>query len=124
MTDERHRWRYGLWAVVLAVGGILAAFVFASLRYDTAADVSTALAAITGTLGTILGHYLGVQTGASGKEEAERARQDAERARQDAERRATEFAAVLDPDRAERVLRRLNESPEAEEPGGRNTAGR
>lgn len=62
----------------MAVTAILAAFVFASLRYDTAADVSTALAAITGTIGTILGAYLGVQAGSQGKDEAEVARQKAE----------------------------------------------
>ena len=61
-----------------AVTVILVAFVFASLRYDTATDVSTALAAITGTVGTILGAYLGVQTGSQGKEESEAARQKAE----------------------------------------------
>jgi hypothetical protein len=63
---------------VVAVTAILAAFVFASLRYDTATDVSTALAAITGTVGTILGAYLGVQAGSQGKEESEAARQKAE----------------------------------------------
>jgi hypothetical protein len=52
---ESTRWRYGLIAVMAAVTVILVAFVFAALRYDTANDVSTALAAITGTVGTILG---------------------------------------------------------------------
>lgn len=77
-VGESTRWRYGLIAVMAAVTVILVAFVFASLRYDTATDVSTALAAITGTVGTILGAYLGVQTGSQGKEESEAARQKAE----------------------------------------------
>jgi threonine/homoserine/homoserine lactone efflux protein len=77
-AGESTRWRYGLFAVLGAVTAILAAFVFASLRYNTASDVSTALAAITGTVGTILGGYLGVQTGSQGKEESEAARQKAE----------------------------------------------
>jgi hypothetical protein len=77
-VGESTRWRYGLFAVMGAVIVILAAFVFAALRYDTANDVSTALAAITGTVGTILGGYLGVQTGSQGKEESEAARQKAE----------------------------------------------
>jgi len=77
-VGESTRWRYGLIAVMAAVTVILVAFVFAALRYDTANDVSTALAAITGTVGTILGAYLGVQTGSQGKEQAEAARQKAE----------------------------------------------
>ncbi len=74
MNGESGRWRYGLVAVIVAVIVILVAFVFASLRYDAADDVSTALAAVTGTLGTLLGAYLGVQTGAAGKESTEAAR--------------------------------------------------
>jgi hypothetical protein len=61
-SSESVRWRYGLLAALAAVFAILAAFVFAALRYSTAGDVSTSLAAITGTLGTILGAYLGVST--------------------------------------------------------------
>jgi uncharacterized protein YdbL (DUF1318 family) len=77
-SGEWTRWRYGLFAVMAAVTVILVAFVFAALRYNTANDVSTALAAITGTVGTILGGYLGVQSGSQGKEESEAARQKAE----------------------------------------------
>jgi hypothetical protein len=99
-SSESVRWRYGLLATLAAVFAILAAFVFASLRYSSAGDVSTALAAITGTLGTILGAYLGVQTGSQGKEAAEAARQRAES-------RAVALAAAADPDRARDALARV-----------------
>jgi len=54
-----------------------------------------------GTLGTILGGYLGVQTGSQGKE--------AEIARQKAESRAVAFAAAADYDRAVPALRVIGE---------------
>ena len=100
-ASESTRWRYGLYATIAAVSAILIAFVFASLRYNTAQDVSTALAAITGTLGTILGAYLGVQTGSQGKEQAEAARQKAET-------RAVAFAAAAPWPAAADALRSMN----------------
>ena len=100
MTDESTRWRYGLVAVVTAVVAILTAFIFASYMYKSANDVSTSLAAITGTLGTVLGAYLGVQTGSAGKEAADQARTESER-------KATAFAAVADPAQAMQVMRGL-----------------
>lgn len=100
---EHARWRYGLVAVVAAVVAILVAFLIAAFRYDSADDVSAALAAITGTLGTILGSYLGVQVGAQGTANAEEARQEAEQARQAAELRAIQFAALVEPSRAEKL---------------------
>jgi hypothetical protein len=101
---ESSRRRYGLIAVVVAVTAILAAFVFASLRYDTASDVSTALAAITGTVGTILGAYLGIQAGSQGKEEAEAARQKAEA-------RAVALAAAAPYEQAREALAMVEGQP-------------
>jgi hypothetical protein len=93
--------KYGLWAVIIAVLAISGTFVFAALHYSKASDVSTALAAITGTIGTILGAYLGVQTGAAGPEAARRdldehfQRSEEERAR--AEANALHYASLVDP---------------------------
>jgi hypothetical protein len=104
MKSESSRWRYGLAAVAVAVLTIILVFVIAAVRYRTGPDVSAALAAITGTVGTILGGYLGMQAGAAGKADVERAWRDAENSRKLAEERATALAAALDPDKAIYVL--------------------
>jgi hypothetical protein len=103
-VGESTRWRYGLIAVMVAVTAILAAVVFASLRYDTASEVSTALAAVTGTVGTILGAYLGVQAGSQGKDEAEAARQKAEA-------RAVALAAAAPYEQAREALAMVEGQP-------------
>lgn len=107
MTTDRIRWRYGLIAVVIAVIAVVGAFLWASYRYDTASDVSTALAAITGTVGTILGAYLGFQAGSAGRDDAEQARRDAEQRANDAQLQATGFAAIADPLRGAQLLENL-----------------
>jgi hypothetical protein len=56
----------------------LAAFGIAVGVFTNAADVSTALAPITGVVGTIVGAYFGLQVGSSGKDAAEAARSKAE----------------------------------------------
>jgi phage tail tape-measure protein len=91
-------------AVFVALAAMLLFFGVAVYRYRTGTEVGAALGVITGTVGTILGGFLGVQAGASGKREAEEARRDAEMARQAAEERATALAAALEPDKAVYVL--------------------
>jgi hypothetical protein len=70
-TDDAGRWKYGLWVVFAGLAVILAAFGAALVAFSEAADVSTALAPVTGVVGTIVGAYFGVQAGAAGKEKAE-----------------------------------------------------
>jgi hypothetical protein len=108
MTNDVNRWKYGLRGVLVAVVAILAVFVFAALRYSTASDVSTALAAVTGTLGTILGAYLGVQTGSAGRDQSEAARREAEE-------HARAFAAVAPPEAGLGVVRMLRETERTQE---------
>jgi hypothetical protein len=85
-----------LTVVVVGLGVLLTAFLLAVFHYPTSGDVSTALAALTGTIGTILGAYFGVQAGGRGAnkaaDQAEAARQDAEQGRQDAEQGRQEAA--------------------------------
>lgn len=107
MTTDKTRWRYGLIAVVIAVVAVVGAFLWASYRYSSASDVSTALAAITGTVGTILGVYLGFQAGSAGRDDAELARRDAEQRANDAQLQATGFAAIADPLRGAQLLENL-----------------
>jgi threonine/homoserine/homoserine lactone efflux protein len=96
-TDEAGRWKYGLWVVFAGLAVILVAFGAALLAFSEAADVSTALAPVTGVVGTIVGAYFGVQAGAAGKEKAEQQRAQ-----------ATELAhhalGALPEDKAEKVM--------------------
>lgn len=121
-ASESMRWRYGLYATIIAVVTILAAFVFASLRYPTANDVSTALAAITGTLGTILGAYLGVQSGSQGKEASEAAREKAQDRAEKAHDVAVAMAMAADYNRAMEALASLQGRSAPEAPGPRANA--
>jgi hypothetical protein len=72
------RAKYGVAVVLAGFLVVLLAFGGALLAFNAANDVSTALAPITGVIGTIVGAYFGVQVGASGKEESEAARSKAE----------------------------------------------
>jgi hypothetical protein len=103
-SSKRSQGGYGLLAVFVALGALLLFFGVAVYRYRTGTEVGAALGVITGTVGTILGGFLGVQAGASGRREAEEARREAESARRAAEERATALAAALEPDKAVYVL--------------------
>jgi hypothetical protein len=65
------RWIHGLIAVGMGLGVIVVCFVFAVLRWQTANDVAVVLAAVTGTVGAIVGAYFGVQVGSAGKEQSD-----------------------------------------------------
>jgi hypothetical protein len=85
--------------VVLAgLGVVLAAYGLSLIAFDTGDDVGTALAPITGVIGTIVGAYFGIQAGSAGKAESDQARDQAEK-------QAKALAAVADAGAAERVLR-------------------
>jgi hypothetical protein len=103
-SRSRSRGGHGLLAVIIAIGALLLFFGVAVYRYRTGTEVGAALGVVTGTVGTILGGFLGVQAGSSGKREAEEARREAEAARRAAEERATALAAALEPDKAVYVL--------------------
>ena len=77
-TDESARYRYGLWVVFAGLAVILLSYYAGLKEYDKAADVSTALAPVTGVVGTLVGAYFGVQVGAAGKDKAEAARDKAD----------------------------------------------
>jgi hypothetical protein len=83
-TDDSGHWKYGVVVVLAGLAVILLAFFLALREYDRAAEVSTALAPITGVVGTIVGAYFGVQVGAAGREKAEAARAQSDRVAQSA----------------------------------------
>lgn len=91
------RARYGVYVVTVGLLVILAGFVLAVLHYSDAGSVSTALAPITGVVGTIVGAYFGVQVGSQGKAESDSARTQAEN-------QAKALAAVAPADLATSVL--------------------
>jgi hypothetical protein len=77
-STETTRGLYGLIVVLAGLLVTLGAFGLALLAFSGSENVSAALAPITGLIGTIVGAYFGVQTGASGKAHAEEARTKAE----------------------------------------------
>jgi hypothetical protein len=92
------RARYGVLVVLAGLAVILVAFVITVIVFEPeVGDVSTALAPITGVIGTIVGAYFGVQVGGAGKEQAEAARDKAED-------QAKILAAVAPPAAAAAVL--------------------
>jgi hypothetical protein len=94
--DDSGKWKYGLAVVLAGLAVILIAFFLSLNEYDKAPDVSTALAPVTGVVGTLVGAYFGVQVGAAGKEKAEDARAKSEE-------EAKAALAALPPDQAEAV---------------------
>jgi hypothetical protein len=98
-ADESSKWKYmyGVWVVLAGLLVILVAFIWAVESYAKAADASTALAPVTGVVGTIVGAYFGVAVGAAGKDKA-----DARAAQ--AEEKATFAAAHLPEGKAQEYL--------------------
>jgi hypothetical protein len=95
-ADDSGKWKYGVTVVLAGLVVILLAFVLSLSEYEKAADVSTALAPVTGVVGTLVGAYFGVQVGAAGKEKAEEKRE-----RSEAEAKAA--LAALPPEEAKAV---------------------
>lgn len=113
----------GLLAVVVGLVVLLAAFLVAAFHYKTAGDVSTALAAVTGTIGTLVGAYFGVQAGSRSGEraasQAENARAESEVARLRLEDVAVRMAAAANPQQAMAELHHAASTPpEAPRPQG------
>jgi hypothetical protein len=86
---------------------ILASFAISVFVFEPiAADVSTALAPVTGIVGTIVGAYFGVQVGSQG-------RQQAEANTVEAQKRVTQLAAAVDPERLEKIFPAGDDNPES-----------
>jgi hypothetical protein len=77
-SADTERAKLGVLVVIAGLAVILIGFVLAVLHYHVAGDAATALASITGVIGTIVGAYFGVQVGSQGKASAEAARTHAE----------------------------------------------
>ena len=108
--SEAERWKYGLGAVLGGFAVLLVCYLAAIMKFDAPGDAATAMAAVTGAIGTMAGAYFGVQVGSAGRQEAEN------RADVNAER-AVRFAAIADPARAMMLLN-LPDSPDDGDGGG------
>ena len=64
MTDKT----YGFIVVILGLVFVLAVFVFAIFKFNSASDVTTTVTSVGGVIGTIVGAFFGLQLGAAGKE--------------------------------------------------------
>jgi hypothetical protein len=82
---------YGVTVVIAGLVVIFSSFAVALVEYSQAADVSTAMAPITGVVGAIVGAYFGVHVGAAG-------RATADQHRKEADDDAKKLACVLSPE--------------------------
>jgi hypothetical protein len=71
------RIKYGFWVVLLGIGALVFIYVVAFLRWTTASDIAALVGSAGGVIGTIVGAFFGVHTGAVGKERAEEQRDTA-----------------------------------------------
>ena len=96
-ADSQAKVILGFWLVVIGFAVILTAFLVAVIVFSSATDVGTSMAAITGTVGSLVGAFFGVQLGGAGKEKAD-AKKDEEADK------AQKLAAVSDPKVAAQIL--------------------
>ena len=95
--DNGVKAKYGFWVILSGLAVLLITFLYSGWRWPDVKDASTALAAVTGTIGTLVGTYFGFHAGASGKDQAESARTVAED-------KVEKLAGLLPRDDAIRVL--------------------
>jgi phage tail tape-measure protein len=93
--EDALRARYAVLVVFAGFTVTIGAFIGALIAFDGAQAVSTALAPITGLIGTIVGAYFGIQKGAEGKELVEEGRREAEQHAREAEERVRNVTAKL-----------------------------
>jgi uncharacterized membrane protein len=112
MTNEtRHddpidtvRSKYGFWIVIIGFGVVLAVFIFSIEKWTDAKDVTAAVGAVTGVVGTLAGAFFGVHVGAEGKEKADRAAAEAQAKADQAQAKVERLAALMPPGDAARAL--------------------
>lgn len=81
----------GFYVVVVGLLVVLAIYVVAVLRWDSASDVAAVVGSAGGLVGTVIGAFFGVQVGSAGRDRAERQRNVAQE-------RSLALAAALSPE--------------------------
>ncbi len=105
---DQVRTRYGFVLVITGIilVGVMYALTLWAYRGGQAAEVATAMGAVTTVVGTLVGAFFGVQLGAAGREKIE---DRAENARRKADALASAALSRMDPDEAPKVFEAASE---------------
>jgi hypothetical protein len=95
----------------MGLGVIVLCFLIAVWRYDSATDAGPVLAAVTGTVGAIVGAYFGVQVGSAGKEQSDAQTIMMREALIREKDKAQWLSAALPDSKAMEILNRFDERP-------------
>ena len=60
-ASEQRDWAWGAIVVIAGLLSIVAVFVFAVFQYTTAAEVTTAVGAVSGVIAALVGAYFGIR---------------------------------------------------------------
>jgi hypothetical protein len=103
-TNDLARSKYGFWIVIAGFGVVLAAFIFSIEKWGDAKDVTAAVGAVTGVVGTLAGAFFGVHVGAEGKAKADQAAAQAQAKADLAQAKVERLAALMPAADAARAL--------------------
>jgi hypothetical protein len=120
-SAEDLRARYGAGVVIAGLVVVALTFFAALIAFDKASSVSTALAGVTGVIGTIVGAYFGVQVGSEGKARADENARVATNQLTQANEKAAAVATLVPPQdapTATRIMAAGSDWGSALEPGG------
>ncbi len=104
------RWEYGLWAVLIGVGGLVVAFAIVALAWSDQTGVA-AIGAIAGPIAAIVSAYFGIQYSQKAASEAADTKKEAEK---QVERAENDKEAAIESIR-KGVLPALTEAAQAQE---------
>jgi hypothetical protein len=104
------RWEYGLWAVLIGVGGLVVAFAIVALAWSDQTGVA-AIGAIAGPIAAIVSAYFGIQYSQKAAADAAETRKDAEK---QVERAESDKEAAIESIR-QGVLPALTEAAQTQE---------
>jgi uncharacterized membrane protein YdcZ (DUF606 family) len=65
---------WGAWVVIAGLVAVVVIFVVAVLRYKTAAEVTTAIGAVSGVIAALVGAYFGIRGATLAQTKAEASR--------------------------------------------------
>lgn len=104
------RWEYGLWAVLIGVGGLVVAFAIVALAWSDQTGVA-AIGAIAGPIAAIVSAYFGIQYSQKAAADAAETTKEAEKR---VERAENDKDAAIESIRR-RILPALTQAAEAQE---------
>lgn len=88
---------YGFWIIIAGFLVVLAVFLISAHKWPDSKDVTAAVGAVTGTVGSLAGAFFGVRAGSEGKDKAD-AQRDV------AQAKVERLAGLMDPATAARAL--------------------